>query len=91
MDGCEPQCGCGDLNSEPLEEQSVFLTAEPSFQPQRQSYDSHFWKLRASLSCELNVQFLCCQVRSLGREATMGVQFPVSCTFRGRTLKVRRG
>ena len=33
-DGCEPPCGCWELNSRPLEEQSVFLTAEPSFQPQ---------------------------------------------------------
>jgi hypothetical protein len=31
--GCEPQRGCWELNSEPLEEQSVLLTAEPSFQP----------------------------------------------------------
>ena len=32
-DGCEPPCGCWDLNSGPLEEQSVFLTTEPSLQP----------------------------------------------------------
>jgi hypothetical protein len=32
-DGCEPPCGCWDLNSGPLEEQSVLLTAEPSHQP----------------------------------------------------------
>ena len=32
-DGCEPPCGCWDLNSEPLEEQSVLSTAEPSLQP----------------------------------------------------------
>jgi hypothetical protein len=31
--GCKPPCGCWDLNSEPLEEQSVLLTAEPSLQP----------------------------------------------------------
>jgi hypothetical protein len=30
----EPPCGCWDLNSEPLEEQSVLLTTEPSLQPQ---------------------------------------------------------
>jgi hypothetical protein len=29
-DGCEPQCGCWELNSGPLEEQPVLLTAEPS-------------------------------------------------------------
>ena len=33
MDGCEPPCGCWDLNSGPSEEQSALLTAEPSFQP----------------------------------------------------------
>ena len=32
-DGCEPPCGCWDLNSGPLEEQSVLLTPEPSLQP----------------------------------------------------------
>jgi hypothetical protein len=32
-DGGEPPCGCWDLNSEPLEEQSVLLTTEPSLQP----------------------------------------------------------
>jgi hypothetical protein len=32
-DGCEPPCGCWYLNSWPLEEQPVLLTAEPSHQP----------------------------------------------------------
>ena len=31
-DGCEPPCGCWELNLGPLEEQSVFLTTEPSLQ-----------------------------------------------------------
>lgn len=31
--GCEPPCGCWDLNSGLLEEQSVLLTTEPSLQP----------------------------------------------------------
>jgi len=31
-DGCEPPCGFWELNSEPLEEQSVLLTTEPSLQ-----------------------------------------------------------
>jgi hypothetical protein len=30
MDGCEPPCGCWDLNSGPSEEQSVRLFTEPS-------------------------------------------------------------
>jgi len=33
-DGCEPPCGYWELNSGPLEEQSVLLTAEPSLQSQ---------------------------------------------------------
>jgi hypothetical protein len=33
MDGCEPPCGCWDLNSGPLEEQSTLLTTEPAHQP----------------------------------------------------------
>jgi hypothetical protein len=33
-DGCEPPCGCWDLNSGPSEEQPMLLTTEPSLQPQ---------------------------------------------------------
>jgi hypothetical protein len=33
MGGCEPPCSCWELNSEPLEEQPVLLTTEPSHQP----------------------------------------------------------
>jgi hypothetical protein len=32
-DGCESPCGCWELTSGPLEEQSVLLTAEPPLQP----------------------------------------------------------
>jgi hypothetical protein len=32
-DGGEPSCGCWELNSRPLEEQSVLLTTKPSLQP----------------------------------------------------------
>jgi hypothetical protein len=31
--GCEPPCGCWDLNSGPLEEQLVLLPSELSHQP----------------------------------------------------------
>ena len=31
-DGCEPPCGCWELNSELLEEQAMLLTSEPSLQ-----------------------------------------------------------
>ena len=37
-DGCEPPCGCWELNSGPLEDQSVLLTTEPSLQPPLISY-----------------------------------------------------
>jgi hypothetical protein len=30
---CELLCGCWELNQDPLEEQPVFLTTEPSLQP----------------------------------------------------------
>nr|CDQ06490.1 Bm8147 [Brugia malayi] len=33
IDGYESPCGCWELNSEPLEEQTVLLTAEPFLQP----------------------------------------------------------
>ena len=33
-DGCEPLCGCWELNLGPLEEQSALLTSEPPLQPQ---------------------------------------------------------
>jgi hypothetical protein len=38
MDGCEPPCGCWDLNSGPSEEQSVLLTTEPFLHPQSSFY-----------------------------------------------------
>ena len=34
-DSCEPPCGCWELNSVPLEEESVLLTTEPSLQPKK--------------------------------------------------------
>jgi hypothetical protein len=37
-DGCEPPCGCWDLNSGPLEEQSVLLTTAPSHHPPTPSF-----------------------------------------------------
>jgi hypothetical protein len=39
-DGCEPPCGCWDLNSGPSQEQSVLLTAESSLQPPEQRIKS---------------------------------------------------
>jgi hypothetical protein len=40
MDGCEPPCGCWDLNSGPSEEQSALLTTEPSRQPQISKFEA---------------------------------------------------
>ena len=34
-DGCETPCGSWELNSGPLPDQTVFLTAEPSLQPNK--------------------------------------------------------
>ena len=39
----EPPCGCWDLNSGPLEEQSVFLPTEPSHQPCRKLFMTPFY------------------------------------------------
>jgi hypothetical protein len=44
-DGCEPPCGCWDLNSEPPEEQSVLLTAEPSLQPPGSLKNNFYFRL----------------------------------------------
>jgi hypothetical protein len=33
-DSCKTLCGCWELNSGPLEEQSLLLTSEPSLQPE---------------------------------------------------------
>jgi hypothetical protein len=43
-DGCEPPCGnCWELNSGPLEEQSVLLTVEPALQPQQTHFIVWGW------------------------------------------------
>ena len=49
-DGCEPPCGCWELNLGPLEEQSVLLTSEPSLH----------------LQMFLNTKFLLSQTLALG-------------------------
>jgi hypothetical protein len=50
----EPPCGCWDLNSGPLKEQSVLLTAEPSLQPPQ-----IFFKVYLCILC---TQMLCLHV-----------------------------
>jgi hypothetical protein len=41
MGACEPPCGCWELNSGPLEEQSILLTTKPSLQPELLSGTIH--------------------------------------------------
>ncbi|XP_057616168.1 zinc finger protein 793-like [Chionomys nivalis] len=48
-DGCEPPCGCWELNSGPLEEQSMLLTSEPFLQPPPHVYSIKQVKLQKSL------------------------------------------
>jgi hypothetical protein len=43
IDGCESPLGCWKLNSGPLEEHSVLLTAEPSLQPELYLLKLHFF------------------------------------------------
>jgi hypothetical protein len=51
-DGCESPWGCWELNSGPLEEQSVSLTAEPSVQPVK-------WILKSTLESQLCRMVFC--------------------------------
>jgi len=52
-DGCEPPYGCWELNSGPLEGQSVLLTAEPSLQPSVSFY------ICVSVCLYVSVSLLC--------------------------------
>ena len=45
MNGCEPPCGCWDLNLGPSEEQSVLLSAEPSHQPESMTFKGKWMEL----------------------------------------------
>jgi hypothetical protein len=59
-DGCEPLCGFWELNSEPLEEQSVLLSAEPSLQPSLAfsfTRKGYLWFLLLLLFCPLGGDF----------------------------------
>ena len=63
-DGCEPLCGCWELNSGPLDEQSVLLTAEPYLQSGNLSlilwtfcYMWSFVCFTKSLFCLWNLEF----------------------------------
>uniref|UniRef100_A0A8C6IH03 Uncharacterized protein n=1 Tax=Mus spicilegus TaxID=10103 RepID=A0A8C6IH03_MUSSI len=57
-DGCEPSSGCWELNSGPLEEQSVFLTSEPPLQPALLHFEhQHLLCSQASSPVSLEVEF----------------------------------
>jgi hypothetical protein len=63
---CEPSCGCWELNSGALEEQSVLLTAEPSLQPLNNGYSCRgpssipmpIWQLTVGCQKSRRVYFL---------------------------------
>jgi hypothetical protein len=54
-DGCEPPSGCRELNSEPLEEQPVPLTTEPSLHPKLGSFALLSKLLKLSMHSFLNI------------------------------------
>jgi hypothetical protein len=47
-DGCEPPCGHRELNSGPLEEQSILLISEPSLQSNHMDFKHSFKKQQAA-------------------------------------------
>jgi hypothetical protein len=55
-DGCEPPCGCWELNSGPLEEQLVLLTAEPSLYPHNWVFKKAKFSLQVLASVHLDPQ-----------------------------------
>jgi hypothetical protein len=69
-DGCKPLCGGWELNSGPLEEQSVLLTAEPSLQTKSLDFILEIsveHEVQKSLSCVFKTM-LFWTVRRKGRK-----------------------
>ena len=65
-DGCEPICGCWELNSGPMEEQAMLLTSEPSLQPLAKIfflrfiyYLYNFLPPHARGGCQIFLQMVC--------------------------------
>jgi hypothetical protein len=54
-DGCEPPCGSWDLNSGPLEEQSVFWSTEPSLQLPYILFNNSNYSLKKNSSCTVRL------------------------------------
>jgi hypothetical protein len=71
-DGCEPPCGCWNLNSGPLEEQSVLLTTESSLQPQWVLFLTSFqmWTIKTKKKSGSEVQG---RVRIRSSDASLSV------------------
>jgi hypothetical protein len=59
MGGCETPCDCWDLNSGPLEEQSVLSSTEPSHQPP-QLYSYHLFLNLCVYVCVCRCVMLVC-------------------------------
>jgi hypothetical protein len=73
--GCEPPCGCWDLNSGSLEEQSVLLTTKPSLQPSCFFSTSFYFYLMciSILPASLSVHHMCAWCPGRSEE---GIGFP---------------
>ena len=67
-DGCEPPCGCWELNSGPLEEQAMLLTAEPSLQPCTFSLPSRLLVVTQVCSSPH-----CCELYSVQKHGCAGI------------------
>ena len=80
-DGCEPPCGCWEMNSGPLEEQAMLLTTEPSFQPFHSFLNIYFYVyVYACVSYTICVQYLQMPeegIRSSGTEFQLLVSYHV--------------
>jgi hypothetical protein len=68
MDGCESPCGCWDLNSGPWEEQSVLLTAEPSRQPLKETFNEEMYQCTYVNFFILSKQILFLVMTQLGQK-----------------------
>ena len=51
-DGCEPSCGCWEMNSGPLEEQAVLLMTQSSIHPTRKQF------LKKKIELRIRTKFL---------------------------------
>jgi hypothetical protein len=85
-DGWEPPCGCWDLNSGPLKEQSVFLTTEPSLQP---PHGSVFISANEIFARWLRVIFNRPSCMYIKKKKTVALFIPVSLLERSNFTNVK--